>query len=311
MRTITSPEKPETPKLDELQEFYLPRIYMHRSLLRRMAQRLEYVALLAGRAREADGAGVLYASLDVLYHTWLLIEQVRKVYEIVAAQVDVRFAGQRRSLDSRINNPRSPEQAATYHHRVWLFPPLDFVPDSAFTRLGLDPARSRELLSGIADRSAARLTTEEAELRAFYDRYEPVGSAYKHGRAIFGMAPTLIATGEREGTLNLSVSETTATILLSAEAGAPPHSFLTITPDDEFWLEVDRVLQILEAQVPRLLAFIEAFASTTEATMEQVRAGTNDAWPSFPFTPFADPYTAEEQALLDAWRRGTIRLYEG
>lgn len=310
MATTPSRKPPAPPTLDVLRGHYLPRVYLHRSLVRRMAQRLDYIAILADRARDASGAANLYRSLDVLYHTWLLIEQIRKVYELVASHVDARFPGKRRSLDSRINNPRSPEQEATYHHRVWLYPLMDVVPDSAFVRLGLDADRSRELLQAIADRSAARLAAEEAELRAFYDRYGAVCDAYKHGRAIFAMEPTITATGEKTGTLNISVSSTMATVLLADEPNAAPHAFLTITPDTEFWTDVDRVLVILEGQVPRLLSFIEAFTTMSEAAIPQIEAGTNDPLPSIPFSAFGEPYSDEEQALLDALRRGSLRLYE-
>lgn len=289
---------------------YLSRLYLHRSFIRRMAQRLEYIAVLADRAREARGVEELYRSLDVLYHTWLLVEQIRKVYEITASHVDARYPGKRRSLDSRINNPRSPDKEATYHHRVWLYPLMDDVPDSAFTRLGLDPHESRRLFGAIADRSAARLAAEEKELRAFYDRYAEVCGAYKHGRAIFAMEPTISMTSKKTGTLHISASTTVATVLLADEPNVAPHAFLTFKVDVEFGAEVDRVLVILEEQVPRFLSFSEAFARSSEAAIAHLEAGTNAALPSIPFFAFGEPYSGEEQALLDAVRKGTLRLYE-
>ncbi len=252
----------------------------------------------------------LYRSLDVLYHTWLLVEQIRKVYEITASHVDARYPGKRRSLDSRINNPRSSEQEATYHHRVWLYPLMDDVPDSAFTRIGLDADHSRRLFRAIADRSAARLTAEEKELRAFYDLYAEVSGAYKHGRAIFAMEPTISMTSEETGTLHISASTTVATVLLARELNVAPHAFLTFKPDVEFWAEVDRVLVILEEQVPRFLSFSEALARSSELAIAHIEAGTNAALPSIPFFAFGEPYSDEEQALLDAVQKGKLRLYE-
>jgi hypothetical protein len=309
MATTSSGKPPAPPTVDVLRGHYLPRAYLHRSLVRRMAQRLDYIAILADRARDASGVANVYRSIDLLYHTWLLIEQVRKVYELVASHVDARFPGKRRSLDSRINNPRSPEQEATYHHRVWLYPLMEVVPDSAFVRLGFDADRSRELFQAIADRSATRLAAEEADLCAFYDRYGVVCDAYKHGRAIFAMEPTITATGVKTG-MNIRVSSTMAAILLADEPNAAPHAFVTITPDTEFWTDVDRVLVILERQVPRLLSFVEAFATMSEAAIPQIEAGTNNPLPSIPFFVFGEPYSDDEQALLAALRRGELRLYE-
>src|SRR5688572_16886369 len=125
MATTSSRKPAAPPTLDALSSDYLPRVYLHRSLVRRMAQRIDYITTLADRARNASVPTKVNRSLDVLYHTWLLVEQVRKVYELVANHVDARYRGKRRSLDSRINNPRSPEQEATYHHRVWLYQVMD------------------------------------------------------------------------------------------------------------------------------------------------------------------------------------------
>lgn len=297
-----------TPTLEEVRDSYLGRSFLHRSLLRRMAQRLGYVGTLADRARAAAGVAQLYAWLDVLYHTWLLIEQTRKVYELVASHVDARFPRQRRSLDSRPNNPRSAAQQETYHQRVWLYPLLDVVPNSSFTRLGLDVERSRVLLRAIVDRSAARLALEEDSLRVFTKRYADVCNAYKHGRAIFAMEPRVRITGEKTGTLNLTASTLAATILVSEPPNAAPHAFLTIRADDELQTDIDRVLVILDLQVPRLLSFIEAFAEMIEASSQQSDA--NEPLPSVPFFAFGEPYSEEEQALLDTIQHETLRLYE-
>jgi hypothetical protein len=296
--------------LKDVRDDYLGRSYLHRSLLRRMAQRLGYIGMLADRARAAAGVTQLYAWLDVLYHTWLLIEQTRKVYELVASQVDVRFARQRRSLDSRPNNPRSAAKQKTYHQRVWLYPLLDLVPSSSFTRLGLDSERSREVLSAIVDRSEARLAEEEEALREFTQRYVDVCNAYKHGRAMFAMEPTVSITGEKTGTLNLTVSASVATVLLSESPNVAPHAFLTIRVDDELLTDIDRVLAILDLQVPRLLSYNEAFAEMIEAGIQQLGVGTNDPLPSIPFFAFGAPYSKEEQELLDAIQHETLRLYE-
>ncbi|HEX8152912.1 MAG TPA: hypothetical protein VF698_07300 [Thermoanaerobaculia bacterium] len=275
-----------------------------------MAERLTYASEIVPRVRRTSGAARLYASLDVLHQTWLLIEQLRKAYETIAGHVDTRFVGQRKSLDARLGNPRSPEQQDTYHSRVWLYPAIDIVPDSAFLRLGLDPAKSREVLRGIASRSAERLATEEAELREYYDRYSPVCSAYKHGRTVFAMQPTVSMTSADEGTIHMTASPTIATILVAEQPGAPPHAFLTITPDDEFWKEVHRVLVILETQVPRLLSFVDAFVATNEAALRRIESGSRGPLPSIPFWEFADPYSDAELELLDALKRHGLRLYE-
>ncbi len=298
------------PTLEEVRDDYLGRSFLHRSLLRRMAQRLSYIGTLADRARVAAGVSQLYAWLDVLYHTWLLIEQTRKVYELIASQVDARFPRQRRSLDSRPNNPRSGAKQETYHQRVWLYPLLDVVPNSSFTRLGLDAERSRAHLHAIVDRSAARLALEEAALRAFTQRYADVCNAYKHGRAIFAMEPTVRITGEKTGTLNLAESTSVATILVSESPNAAPHAFLTISVDDELLTEIDRMLVILDLQVPRLLSFIEAFTEMIKASMQQPDASTSEPLPSIPFFAFGEPYSGEEQALLDTIQHETLRLYE-
>ena len=297
------------PTLEEMRDDYLGRSFLHRSLLRRMAQRLGYIGTLTDRARAADGVTQLYAWLDVLYNTWLLIEQTRKAYELVASHVDARFPGQRRSLDSRLNNPRSVAQQETYHQRVWLYPLLDVVPNSSFTRLGLDAELSRALLRTIVDRSAARLSAEEEAFRSFTQRYADVCNAYKHGRAVFAMEPTVRITGEKTGTLNLTVSTSVATVLVSESPNAAPHAFLTIRFDDELLTDIDSVLLILDLQVPRLLSFIEAFAEMIEAAM-QPGVSTNDPLPSIPFFAFGEPYSKEEQQLLDTIQDETLRLYE-
>lgn len=310
MATISSPTAPPAPTLDELRRGYLPRLYLHRSLLRRMGVRLDYIQRLDGRTRKNTGASSIYAAMDVFYSTYILVEQTRKVYELIASHVDVRFHGMRKSLDIRITQERPPEKQGTYHQRVWLYPLLDDVPDTAFTRLGLDVTHARAVLREITNRSAARLSAEEGELISFAERYVDLCNAYKHGRAVFATEPTVSMTGEMTGTINVRSSETTATVLLSETPATPPHSFLTIVVDEAFWMDLDRALSIIEAQLPLFLTFVERFVSMTETAMEQIAAGKNDPLPSIPFFTFGDPYSDEEQRILDTIREGRLLMYE-
>lgn len=276
-----------------------------------MAQRLDYVVGLSDRADAALGTTKIFATLDDLYNTWLLIEQTRKVYELVANHVDARYPTKRRSLDSRICNERSPASQATYHYRAWLYPILEHLPDSAFERLGLEPTPARALLRKIVDRSTARLDSEERDLRAFADDYAEICNAYKHGRAVFAMEPSFEMTGEKTGTFNVAASKSVGTVLVSEKPGEPAHAFLLIAIDKPLTVALEHVREILGRQVPRLLSFIEAFAGTFETALERVGKDRNeDPLPSFPFFTFGEPYSDEEQALLDSIGKGSLRLFE-
>lgn len=304
---VDTPSQNASPTPDELRGG-LPRLYLHRSLVRRMAQRLAYVERLLQERGSASTA--VFAALDLLYNVCVLIEQVRKVYELIANHVDARFAGARKSLDGRINNRRSAAQQETYQHRAWLFPVLDHVPDSAFTRLGFEPVVARELLANIARRSAEQLVREESQLRAFTDAYADVCAAYKHGRAIFGTEPRVDMTGEKTGSINMAMSDSAATILLSDTIGGLPNAFLVFRPDEEFRRDVEGALAILDVQIPRLLNFNEALVATLRAAIQQVQEGRNEALPALPLIFLGEPYSDEEQRLLDAIREHRLLLYD-
>jgi hypothetical protein len=276
--------------------------------VRRIAQRLNYLKKLI--REHGDAQFPVFRALDVLYCISVLIEQVRKVYELIANHVDARFPGARKSLDSRINNSRSASQQASYQYRAWLYPVLDYVPDSAFVRLGVEPEHGRALLQEIVRRTAERFTQEEEELRRFADSYAEITAAHKHGRAIFATEPAVSMTGEKTGTINMTTSTSAATVLCSESAGTPPTSFIVFRPDEEFWRDVDCATAILEIQVPPLLDSIERFVITIHAAIRQVDEGRNEALPTFPFFLSGEPYTAEEQELLDAIRSKALRLFE-
>lgn len=129
-----------------LREAYLARAYLLRSLVQRMEERLGHLNRLIDHARRSTEDAYVHAAIDVLYCAWVLAEQNRRVYEMVANQVDVRFGRKRRGLDARIRNTRDEEQQHSYHYRAWLYPLLEEFPDSEFESLGWTASRAREIL---------------------------------------------------------------------------------------------------------------------------------------------------------------------
>ncbi|HEY2093799.1 MAG TPA: hypothetical protein VGJ81_18155 [Thermoanaerobaculia bacterium] len=276
--------------------------------MRRIGQRLNYLERLL--REHGDAKFPVFHALDVLYCTSVLIEQLRKVYELIANHVDARFPGARKSLDSRINNSRPPGQHATYQYRAWLFPVLDHIPDSAFARLGFAPEHARGLLQEIVRRTAERFGQEEEELRRFAEGYGEITAAHKHGRAIFATEPSVSATTEKTVSVNMEASTSVATVLCSDSPGTPPTSFVVFRPDEAFWDDIDRMTAILDIQVPRLVDFIERFVVVVHAAIRQVEEGRNEPLPTFPFFLSGEPYTAEEERLLDAIRTKSLRLFD-
>lgn len=299
--TSDRPDEPYTP--EQVRGNLFPRMFLARSLVRHMVQRLKHAHAQEAYARSAVAPKRVHAWLATVATAWLLIENLLKLYETIAAQVDTRTEEERIGLQSRFMRERDPDEEVTFHSRLWLFEQLDAVPDDAFSAAGIDSARGREQLQSMVDRSKAYLKASDEQMRDFYRKYRLIVNAFKHGRAVFAFVPVVTETR-----FSLQASETAVSALVQKKLGrGRPTRFVTFDADDEVIADVTTILGLLDKQVPRLLTFFESFAAGTIDYLAYLEGNPPDTLPVMHFTLFADPYSEDEARVIAALRGTRLR----
>jgi len=128
---------------ENVRDNVLPRVLLARALTARLLLRLRRANDAVDRARAADADEGVFAWAAAISQLWTLVENVLKLYELIAEQVDARYAGKRRGLDSRFLNERVGDRRIEFHRRVWMFDTFSQVfPDEAFRAIKLIPQTS-------------------------------------------------------------------------------------------------------------------------------------------------------------------------
>ena len=281
----------------------LPRMFLARSLVRHMAQRLKHAHVQEEYARAAAAPERVHAWLATVATTWLLIENTLKLYETFAAQVDTRSEDQRISLQSKFMRERDADEDVTFHGRLWLFQQLDALADDVFTTAGIDAMAGRAHLRTMVARSQEYLRASDEQMRDYYRKYRLIANAFKHGRALFAFVPVVTETG-----FSLKASETAVTALVQKKFGrGRPTRFITFTADDEVIGDVTSILSLLDVQVPKFVTFFESFTAAAIDYLAYLEGSPPETLPVMHFSLFADPYSEDEAAVLAALRGARLR----
>lgn len=288
---------------EQVRRDVLPRMFLARSLVRHMAQRLKHAHVQEAYARTAEAPERVQAWLAMVATTWLLIENTLKLYETFAAQVDTRSEDQRISLQSRFMRERDPNDDVTFHGRLWLFHQLNALPDDVFATAGIDVVAGRAHIQNMVARSQEYLRASDEQMRDYYRKYRLIANAFKHGRAIFAFVPTMTATG-----FSLKASETAVSALVQKKLGrGRPTRFVTFIADDEVIGEVASILSLLDVQVSRFVTFFESFTAGAIDYLAYLEGHPPSTLPVLHFSLFADPYTQEEAGVVAALGRTRLR----
>jgi hypothetical protein len=281
----------------------LPRMFLARSLVRHMAQRLKHAHVQEAYARASTAPERVHAWLATVATTWLLIENTLKLYETFAAQVDTRSESQRISLQSQFMREHDSDEDVTFHGRVWLFQQLDAVGDDVFTTAGIDAMAGRALLRNMVARSQEYLRASDEQMRDFYRKYRLIANAFKHGRALFAFVPVVTETG-----FSLRASETAVSAFIQKKFGrGRPTRFVTFTADDEVIGDVTGILSLLDVQVSRFVTFFESFTAGAIDYLAYLEGNPPETLPMMHFSLFADPYSEDEAAVLTALSGARLR----
>jgi hypothetical protein len=292
---------PFTP--EQVRSFVLPRMFLTRSLVRHMAERLRHAHEQVTDAQVARTDQV-HAWMAAIATTTALIENTLKLYTTVASQVDVRSEDERKSLQRRFMRERDPDEETTFHSRVWMFQLLDAVDDGAFVAAGIGAAEGRAHLARLVERSIAYLQASEQAMRAFYRKYLPIVNAHKHGRALFALVPIVTETQFR-----LQASDEVLSAFISDKPGRGRATrFVSFQADEEAQADIAEVLALLDVQVPRFVSFFESFADSALLYLAYVEGEVAEDIPVLPLSLFADPYSAREQEVLAAVRGARLRI---
>ncbi len=292
---------PDLPTPQQARENYLLRLYLLENLLAYVDLRRSYVEYLAGRAAGPIDQRTAARRLDATCHAWTLCDNLLSIYETLAGKINITQESQRRAIQTRVGSRTTPK--IRFHKAIWLYHLLTKLPDDVFERAGVDRSHAEPILNRLIERSCATLQDQYATIATYHRKYRDIASAYKHGRALFPLRvsfETDQATGQSR--LNLHVDHNVVTALQrNADATETATTFL---PDPESEQDLKGILRIAAEQLPRLRTYLASMKNSCEAYIKWLEAGKpRGVGPGPTFCFFAEDYTPEEEALIQALRR--------
>jgi hypothetical protein len=292
---------PDLPTPQQTRENYLLRLFLLENLLTYVDLRRSYVEYLAGRADGAADQRTTARRLDATCHAWTLCDNLLSIYETLKEKINITQESQRRAIQSRVGS-RTITPKIRFHKAIWLYHLLTKLPDDVFERADVDRSHAEPILNRLIERSCATLQEQYAAIATYHRKYRDIASAYKHGRAVFPLRVTFETQPTGTSRLNVHADHGVATVFQRNPDGT--ETVTEFTPDEESETDLQGILRIATEQLPRLRTYVGSMRTSCEAYIKWLEAGQpQGVGPGPTFCFFAEPYTPEEEALMQALRR--------
>jgi hypothetical protein len=282
---LSSSEPPYPP--EAVRHDWLLRTLMLRSLLRSVDQRRRFVEALRLRAGGPEDALSASRHLDVLGHAWRLADNLLSIYEVMANQIDIRFEGNRRAVQHRLEGRRHPP-SGTFFDPIFGYGVFLVLPDEELPPGPLPPEELRDTVIRLIKRSRRRLVQMYRELLRFSWKYRSMARAYEHGRGVFAFRMMMQAEP-----FEFQLKHDPATLATLRRKADGSERVVEFVPDADFRADCQDLLDIAANQLAALLRRIERMEESCRYMIDQSLPK-----PRLHFQFFAGPYSLDEQACL-------------